>query len=129
MAVEYHVGLVIAIRVIMGAFHACVHSALFALYTLWFPKGELASANAALAFGGNLGLTVAFPLAGYLCEYGFGDGWPSVFYVVALAHVPWIIFWVIFVTDSPQKSLRISGKELEYILTNVESSGIQKVCP
>ncbi len=31
--------------------------------------------------GKNFGTVLAQPLTGFLCEYGFDGGWPSVFYV------------------------------------------------
>ncbi len=127
IAADYHYSLVIAIRVVMGGFHGCIYASLFALYANWFPKSERATAVAGLAFGGNLGSTIAFPLSGYLCENGFAGGWPSVFYVIALAHIPWLLLWVIFVDDSPLSSTRISAKELEYIKKNIESFGAPKV--
>ena len=30
--------------------------------------------------GSYVGNVVSFPLTGYLCQCGFGGGWPSVFY-------------------------------------------------
>jgi len=112
----------------MGGFHGCVYASLISLYANWFPKSERATAMAGLAFGGNLGSTIAFPLSGYLCENGFAGGWPSVFYVIALAHVPWLLLWIYFVDDSPFNSRRISMKELEFIKSNIESFGAPKVC-
>ncbi len=32
--------------------------------------------------GSWMGNVIALPLSGYLCENGFNDGWPSVFYVI-----------------------------------------------
>lgn len=32
--------------------------------------------------GSWMGNVIALPLSGYLCENGFGGGWPSVFYVI-----------------------------------------------
>ncbi len=132
IAANFSVGLLIAIRVTIGVFHGCTYASLFSLYANWFPSTERPSAIAGLAFGANLGSMITFPLAGYLCEYGFAGGWPSVFYVIALAHIPWLLLWIIFVEDSPQKSnssgiYKISNKELEYINNRNQSFGTPKV--
>ncbi len=79
IAVDYHVGLVIANRILMGTFYACIYASFFSLFFLWFLSGERAIAVSSLAFGGNLGSAIAFPISGYLCEFGFVSGWPSVF--------------------------------------------------
>jgi len=129
---DFNVYLLIAIRVLIGVFHGCTYASLFSLYANWFPSSERPSAIAGLAFGANFGNMVTFPVAGYLCEYGFAGGWPSVFYVIAIIHVPWLILWIIFVEDSPQKSnssgiYKVSDKELEYIKSKIESYGAPKV--
>jgi MFS family permease len=80
-----------------------------------------------MAFGATLGTLVMYPLAGYLCEYGFAGGWPSVFYVIAMLHVPWVLLWVYFVDDTPSKSRRISNKELQYIKSKIETFSSSKV--
>jgi len=32
-----------------------------------------------------MGSVVALPLCGFLCKYGFDEGWASIFYVIGIA--------------------------------------------
>ena len=78
------------------------------------------------------------PLGGFLCEYGFDGGWPSIFYVIGstllilleykqtfisltliikgLIGLVWCLLWFILVSDSPSNHRFINGEEREYIL-------------
>ena len=132
VAANYSVNLMIALLFIQGMFHGCIFAALFSLYANWFTAPERTFAIAGLAAGSNFGNLVTYPLAGYLCENGFAGGWPSVFYVISLAHIPWIILWFMFVEDTPLKSnasgfIKCSDKELKYIQSNINSFGAPKV--
>jgi ACS family sodium-dependent inorganic phosphate cotransporter-like MFS transporter 5 len=86
-----NVNLMIALLVVQGLFHGCIFAALFSLYANWFTAGERTVAIAGIAACSNFGNVITFPVAGYLCEHGFAGGWPSAFYVVSMAHIPWII--------------------------------------
>ena len=126
-AADVHVGLVIAIRVLIGCFNGCVYASLFSLYSNWFPITERASAIGSLATAGNIGLVIVFPVAGYLIKSNFLGGWPSVFYVTTLIHIPWFLLWCYYVTNSPHESNKISQEELEYIQKSCASSSNSKV--
>ena len=129
---RFNVNLLIGILVVQGLFHGCLFSALFSLYANWFTGPERSIAVAAIAAFSNFGSAITTPVAGYLCEHGFAGGWPSVFYVVGLAHLPWMLFWIILVEDSPLKShlsgvIKCSEKELDYLRTNNNSYGRPEV--
>lgn len=66
----------ITIRIMMGGMHGFVYPSLFSLYTKYFPVEERANANAGLSFGGGLGSTVMYLLAGWLVQTDIG--WPMV---------------------------------------------------
>lgn len=110
-------GALIVIRILMGAFHGCVYPALFSLYTKWFPVSERANANAGLSFGGGLGSTVMYLLAGWLCQTTMG--WPLVFYVNTLLYLPWMLLWLYFASNEPQENGRLSAKESQFIRANI----------
>lgn len=63
---------------------------------------------------------VTLPLAGYLCEHGFGGGWPSIFYVLGLIGIVWFIVWMIFSSNEPSNNRFISENEKEYILNSTK---------
>ncbi|CAG2105257.1 unnamed protein product [Medioppia subpectinata] len=130
-AAYYSVNLLIALLVIQGLFHGCVFASLFSLYAHWFTPMERTYAISGIAAGSNFGNLVTFPLAGYLAENGFADGWPSIFYVVFMAHIPWFILWVLCVQNTPLDSnrsalIRCSDSELNYIKNNTNSFGAPK---
>lgn len=62
------------------------------LFSRWSAPDERATLIG-LAFAGfTLGSSVTFPLSGFLCEYGFAGGWPSIFYLSGL-------LFIIFLND------------------------------
>ena len=67
IAAYTHVGLVIFIRIIVGAFQGCFFSALYTLYQKWFPLNEIAIAIGIISAAGNVGLALTYPITGYLC--------------------------------------------------------------
>ena len=64
-------------------------------------------------------------VSGYLCEYGFAGGWPSVFYVHGVVAAVCLIIWVVFITNEPSEHGSISTHELEFIVHNLGSSTTQ----
>ncbi|CAG2119592.1 unnamed protein product, partial [Medioppia subpectinata] len=59
------------------------------------------------------------------------DGWPAVFYVISVAHIPWAILWVLCVENTPLISntngiIKCSDRELKYIYYNRTSFGAPK---
>ncbi|WAR14349.1 SL172-like protein, partial [Mya arenaria] len=56
--------------------------------------------------GTTLGFVATFSTSGVLCEYGFDNGWGSIFYLTA--------------ADTPSRHPRISGDEVKYIKGLVE---------
>ena len=65
--------------------------------------------------GPSIGVVAIAPLAGYLCEYGFGGGWPSVFYTTGAIGLVWTAGWFFFITDKPAEHPTITEEERTYI--------------
>ncbi|XP_054162158.1 uncharacterized transporter slc-17.2-like [Oppia nitens] len=129
VTVHYSVNLFIVLLFIKGLFHGCIFTSLFSLFAHWFTTAELPIAVAALAAAFNFGNVLAFLLTGYLCDNEWTGGWPSVFYVLSAAHIPWIVLWFIYVEDTPLISntkglIKCTEMELKYIMTNKKSSAM-----
>ena len=85
------------------------------MISLWVPKSERARFVSFTYLGGALGAAFAFPLAGFLIEWG---GWETVFYLVGSVTVVWSVVWFFYVTDDPVNHSSISFEEKTYILAN-----------
>jgi ACS family sodium-dependent inorganic phosphate cotransporter-like MFS transporter 5 len=53
---------------------------------------------------------------GFLCVYGFGGGWPSIFYIFGIVGIVWFVLWMILAAKSPEDHRFISDKERDYIV-------------
>ena len=69
--------------------------------------------------GAQFGTVLAMPISGFLSEYGFAGGWPSIFYVFGLAGTIWSIAFLFTVYDDPDCHPRIKEDEKKYIVTSV----------
>lgn len=65
--------------------------------------------------GPALGTFLSMVLGGLLCRFGFGGGWPSVFYIFGGLGLTWCVLWIIFVSDEPSGNRWISTREKDYI--------------
>lgn len=68
------------------------------------------------------------PLSGLLAEYGFADGWPSIFYVFGAIGAIWSIIFIFTVSEDPETDPRIDPEERKYIMSALwGSSGVSSV--
>lgn len=104
-------------RILVGGFHGFTYAAMYSLFVKWFPINELATANGSLVFGGSLGGTIMSAIAGVISQY---LSWSWVFYVIAIFHVPFLIFWFILSTNEPGSNKYISTNERQYIIKNAQ---------
>ena len=48
-----------------------------------------------------MGNVISLPMAGLLCQYGFSEGWDSVFYVIG----KWLVLFSVLLFKNKQRGL------------------------
>lgn len=92
------------------------------LWADWAPPMERGLLTGLTFAGAQIGNVVVMPLSGFLCEYGFDGGWPSIFYLLSIFGFTWCILWLTFAANTPKKNSKISEIERDYILMSLEGS-------
>ncbi|XP_055859791.1 sialin-like [Biomphalaria glabrata] len=103
------------VRGLIGLGEGVMYPAAQAFWANWAPPNERSRLIGFSYAGGQFGNAIIFPIAGYLCAYGFDGGWPSVFYIIGAAGFIWCVLWVIFANDTPDQDKSISDIEKKYI--------------
>ncbi|XP_059140302.1 sialin-like isoform X2 [Physella acuta] len=122
-----HVYLVYAIRFILGfaagVTFPCVH-AMLGKWTPPFERSKMASYTFAGPLVGNI---ATFSISGLLCQYGFDNGWGSIFYLSGLFNMLWVVLWFLFTADTPAKHRFITEREKFYIEASIGRGDVKKV--
>ncbi|CAF1238810.1 unnamed protein product [Adineta ricciae] len=116
MAARINVGLLIAIRLLIGAIEAPAFPSATALWGRWIPPLERSIIPPIASTGKEIGIIVTTPLVSLLCESTFFGGWPSAFYIFGLLSCLWFIGWIFYAYNSPAEHPRISNSEKVYLL-------------
>ncbi|KAG8185457.1 hypothetical protein JTE90_022388 [Oedothorax gibbosus] len=115
IAADIGVVAIVIVRAIMGFVHGVCLPTAFAMFAQWAPPEERSTLIALCVIGDHVGTVVTMPLTGYLCEYGFAGGWPSVYYILGILGCVWFVFWVCLAHNRPTDHPRITSKEIDYI--------------
>ncbi|VDI22642.1 Hypothetical predicted protein [Mytilus galloprovincialis] len=86
----------------------------------WAPLLEKSKLTSIAYLGVPFGIGISFITSGYLCKYGFDNGWGSIFYLTGGFTVVWAIAWFLCVRDTPDINQWISKEELNYIKSNIQ---------
>lgn len=122
-----HVYLVYAVRFILGVAAGVTFPCVHAMLGKWSPPLER-SKMASYAFAGPLvGNVVTFSISGLLCQYGFDNGWGSIFYLSGIVNTLWVVAWFFLTADSPDQHKSITEREKVYIESAIGKGGIRKV--
>ncbi|XP_075258217.1 sialin-like [Convolutriloba macropyga] len=114
----------VLLRLAEGMVEGLVISAFGHLTTRWSPKLERTMFYGLSLSGCSFGLVLCYPIAGYLTNLGFLDGWPLPFFLFGVLGVIWFFSWMYVASDSPDSHPRISECERNYIneLTEVNDA-------
>ncbi|XP_029649434.1 sialin [Octopus sinensis] len=121
VAANAHYILLIMLRILIGMTTGVSFPAMHTVWGNWAPPMERTKLLSFTYAGTFLGNVVTFPISALLCEYGFGDGWSSVFYIFGVVALLWALVWLFLVTDTPSQHKRISKIERDYIVTSLKS--------
>uniref|UniRef100_A0A0L8HSX8 Major facilitator superfamily (MFS) profile domain-containing protein n=1 Tax=Octopus bimaculoides TaxID=37653 RepID=A0A0L8HSX8_OCTBM len=115
-----------------GSIYPGIHSLygrIHSLYGRWAPPQEIGSLVGLTFSGLNLGNIVGLSTSGYLCVYGFGNGWGSIFYIFGGISLVFGCVWFYFVYDTPDFHPTISEKERSYLNRSIKSEKVVKKVP
>ncbi|KAL5014023.1 hypothetical protein ScPMuIL_008293 [Solemya velum] len=119
IAARYHLGALLAVRVLEGIGEGVTFPAVHAMWGKWAPIFERSKLVSFCYAGAQLGTVVSMPLSGILCDSNFLGGWPSAFYVFGALGCIWFVAWMLIVHDTPADHPRISVEEREYIESSI----------
>ncbi|XP_065214587.1 putative inorganic phosphate cotransporter isoform X2 [Planococcus citri] len=119
IAAEYNFWALIAVRFIQGLGEGPIVPCTHAILAKWIPPNERSRMGAFVYAGAQFGTVLAMPISGFLSEYGFSGGWPSIFYVFGLAGTFWSLAFLFIIYDDPEYHPRIKEDEKKYIVTSV----------
>ncbi|XP_055864600.1 sialin-like isoform X1 [Biomphalaria glabrata] len=122
-----HVYLVYAVRFILGLGAAVSFPCIQAMLGKWAPPFERSKLSSFILSGIPVGSITTFAFASLLCQYGFDNGWGSIFYLSGIINLLWVAAWFYLTADSPAQHKWISEREKIYIETSIGRGAIRKV--
>lgn len=119
--------LLIFLRVLCGIGSGALYPAMHAMLGQWAPPMERSKLCGITYAGSMMGNVIALPVSGVLCQYGFDEGWASVFYVFGITTTVCIIIWMLTTSNTPATHPRISKGERDYIIRSLRAEGTTDV--
>ncbi|WP_020567828.1 MFS transporter [Neolewinella persica] len=89
----------------------------------WFPTKERALAQGIFNSGAAIGGIISIPLIAYLSIH---FGWKTIFVLVGLAGLLWLIPWMVLVKSPPKSHPWITEEERQYILTGQQNQDLDE---
>ncbi len=89
----------------------------------WFPTKERALAQGIFNSGAAIGGIISIPLIAYLSIH---FGWKTIFVLVGLSGLVWLIPWLVLVKSPPKSHPWITEEEREYILTGQRNQDLDE---
>lgn len=105
-------GVMMALRILVGIGQGVLVPANFSLLAHWVPKSETGKATGWLQVGCPAGIAVAMMVAAVIVQLW---GWQQVFRILALPGLLWCLLWWRWGANSPQEDKIVSQTERDYI--------------
>lgn len=113
----------LAVRVLEGAFEGVTFPAFNQVLGLWVPRHQLTRFSTFVYAGALFGTIVSNPVSGWLCGLRPGSvpgctfctGWPAVFYLFGTMGLLWYAVWIVVFTSHPEHDISVTVAELTYI--------------
>ncbi|OQV14447.1 Sialin [Hypsibius exemplaris] len=115
-AAKWHVGALIATRILQGFFQGVCFPSMHTMISLWAPPLERTRMVAISYSGMHVGTVGALIISGLMADRW---GWESIFYFFGSTSVAWYFLWFFLVFDSPDTHPRISKAERTFITTAI----------
>lgn len=105
-------GLMVAIRILMGMGEGVSLPAMSTIIAQWIPKKESGLAWGISIMGVSIGIALAMPLSAWIINVW---DWQTVFHIFAFLAPVWVIVWWKLGKDKPEDYPTISKTEIAYI--------------
>lgn len=105
-------GLILALRFVLGFVEAPLPVAAMTTINNWFPRHEKGTAAGVLLAATKFAPLIVPPLGALIL---MSLGWRSIFLILAVPGIILAVAWAVFVADSPGDSRFTSSQEAEYI--------------
>ncbi|XP_029650482.2 uncharacterized transporter slc-17.2-like [Octopus sinensis] len=119
----------LVLRILTGAASGLLPPAIQSLFGRWGPP-QMIGVLIGFAFAGQiLGSIVGLSISGFLCDYGFDNGWGSIFYVFGGLSLVFSCVWFYVVYDNPNVHPTIIEEELSYLNKAIICENIVRIVP
>jgi len=102
----------LVMRFILGAGEAAAYPSNAGIASRWFPDKERSFVSGLFDSASKFGGAVAMPLIVWLIVV---FDWRITFIIFGSLGIIWVLFWLVFYTDTPEKHNMINQEEIDYI--------------
>ena len=114
IAARTHIGILVFLRILAGLGQGALFPSVQWLLGHWAQPRYISTIVSITISGADGGGVVGLLLSGFLCDYGFAGGWPSVFYVFGMIGCIWSVVWFLLCYNSPFTHPFISKAERQF---------------
>ncbi|XP_065208291.1 vesicular glutamate transporter 3-like [Planococcus citri] len=124
MLLHFDFKLFLLFRALEGWCEAAAFASMPEIWSKWSPPAERSRLVSYSFTGVYFGLTVSYPIAGFVAK---AWGWPAIFYVTGGAALVWWMIWLFFVYNEPSQDKSLSPAELKYLMENIKNEKKDKI--